>query len=169
MDHPQDTASRIRHELRSYAGIVAYLYVCLAAILLYRAAVTGEHRYGAVLYGTAMVKALVLGKFLMLGQAARLGERLRPRSAVLSVLHRSAVSLLVLVALSLLEEVVAGLIHGRGAEASLAGFIRGRGVEVVASCLLLWLVLVPYVAAQHVRAGIGDDAWRRLLRTGSSG
>ena len=161
--------SRVTRELKAYAGLCLYLYVCVGAILLYRAAILGEHRYGVVPYGTGVIKALVLAKFVMLGQAARLGERWRPRSLVLAVLLRSALFLLLLIVLSGVEEVVTGMIHGRSAEQALAEDVTGRQWEIAASCLLLWLVLLPYLGLQHLRAAMGTEEWRRLLlgrRTG---
>ena len=155
--------SRVTRELKAYVGLSLYLYVCLGAILLYRAAILGEHRYGVVPYGTGIIKALVLAKFVMLGEAARLGERWRPRRLVVAVLLRSALFLLLLVALSGVEEVVAGLIHGHSAGQALAEDVTGRQWEIAASCLLLWLVLLPYVGLQHLRAAMGREEWRRLV------
>jgi hypothetical protein len=143
--------------------VALYLYVCLGAILLYRAAILGEHRFGAVPYGTAAIKALVLAKFVLLGEAARLGERMAPRGLVAAIAQRSILFVALLAGLTLVEEVVVGLVHGEAALASLSAFVTGRWAEIGASSLLLWLVLIPYAATQHLRAAMGEEAWRRLM------
>ncbi|MBR0671366.1 hypothetical protein [Neoroseomonas soli] len=161
--HANGVRTRLAHELKAFAGLSLYLYVCLGAILLYRAAVAGEHRYGALPYGTAAIKALVLAKFVLIGEAARLGERLQSRRLAVAVLQRSVLFLLLLVALTAVEDVVAGQLHGRSAGQALAETLAGRQWEIAASCLLLWLVLLPYIAMQHLRAAMGADAWRRIV------
>lgn len=164
-----EVRERLTHELVAYGTTAAYLYVCLGSILLYRAAVLGEHMGGALPYGTAAVKALVLAKFFLVGQAAGLGERMRPRSLVFAIVHRAALFLALLAALTLVEEAVVGLVHGESVAAALRSFGAGRWPEVAASCLLLWLVLLPLVAAQELRAALGHALWKQVLRTGSSG
>ncbi len=160
---------RLAHEVKAYLSAAAYLYVCLGAVLIYRWTLVGAHGAGALHFGTAAIKAAVLAKFLLLGEAARLGERMRPTSLLLAVLHRSLALLAVLVVLSLIEEAVVGLIHGDSAEHALEAFGAGRWQEIAASCLLLWLVLMPYVAFQRLRGLMDDDAWTRFLRNGNSG
>ena len=75
--------------MKTYAGLAVYLYICFGAILLYKAAVLGEHGIGYTPYGLAAIKALVLAKFMLLGHAARIGERHGSGSLVLATFRAS--------------------------------------------------------------------------------
>ena len=160
--------TRLAHEFREYVFVVIYLYICLGTVLLYRATLLDHDGLGFTLHGLAAIKALVLGKFLLLGQAARVGQRLARRPLAQAILGDAAFLFLVLVALTIAEEVIVGAVHGVGARDALREFGSGRWREVAAGCLLLWLILLPYCAMRQVRLVLGDVAWRRLL-AGQSG
>ena len=99
-------AQKIGHELKEYAAISLYLYVCFGAVLLYKASVLQARGIDYAPYGLAAIKALILAKFMLLGHAARLGERYRRKPLIYPVLHSSFVFLALLVALSVVEEAV---------------------------------------------------------------
>lgn len=165
MDHSEKPGvkQRLGHELREYATLSAYLYVALGAVLLYKAALLGEHRFGAVPYGTAVLKALVLAKFMMLGQAAGLERRLARHSLPVAVLGNASAFLLLLAGFTVVEEVVIGLIHHENLRNVLTEHLLGRLGEIGASLLLMWLILLPYFALRQLARVLGSAAWRRLF------
>ena len=59
-----------------------YLYVCFGAMLLYKMAILHAAGIDYAPYGLAAVKALILGKFMLLGRAARLGDRYQDRRVI---------------------------------------------------------------------------------------
>ena len=65
---------RAREELRNYAIVAGYLYVCFAALLLYKDALLQEQGLSLLPHGIAAAKALILGKFILLGEAAGVGK-----------------------------------------------------------------------------------------------
>jgi hypothetical protein len=154
---------RLASELKEYAGISLYLYACFGVILFYKGAVLEAHGIGYAPYGLAAAKALILGKFILIGHAIHAGERYRQKPLVYDVLYTSVVFLVALVALSLIEEAVAGAIHGRTVAETIAQIVRGRWMEIAATCVLLWLILLPYLGFRRVREGLGDERLRRVL------
>ena len=71
---------KAREELRIYAIVAAYLYVCFAALLVFESSLQPEPSGGFVPHGIAVIKALVLGKFLLLGRAVGAGTRVHTRT-----------------------------------------------------------------------------------------
>ena len=71
---------KAREELRIYAIVAAYLYVCFAALLVFESSLQPESSGGFVPHGIAVIKALVLGKFLLLGRAVSAGTRVHTRT-----------------------------------------------------------------------------------------
>jgi hypothetical protein len=61
---------RARHELAEYLVIVAYLFVCFGSLLFYKSAILRNDGIEFAAFGLALVKALILGKFILVLQAA---------------------------------------------------------------------------------------------------
>lgn len=157
-----DLKERLGEELRKYALVSAYLYVCFGALLMYKAALLDAAGHHVVLAGTALVKALILGKFLLLGDVAGVGTRLPAATLRARIAWRTVLLFGVLVLLTFVEEVVAGAIHHRLA-ATLAEWRTRPALEILAECLLLLLVLFPLVVVTEVRRTLGADGLRALL------
>ena len=77
--------ARLRHELVQYGIISAYLYewLCRAATVgNVKAAVLHTQGITYAPVGLALIKALILGKFLLFGEMARLGDRYQRRRMI---------------------------------------------------------------------------------------
>ncbi len=162
-------AQKLGHELRQYALISAYLYVCFGALILYKLAILRGQGISYAPYGLAAVKALVLAKFILMGHALRVGERYKRRRFLHVIAHKSLLFLVVLFVLSLIEEVIAGIVHGRTIAASLAEVGGGTLLQVLASCLIMLLILIPYLTFRELGAVLGEGRLRQILmeyRTG---
>jgi len=154
---------RLLRELRLYLGITLYLWLCFGVVFLYRAALLEAHGITAWHVGLAAAKALVLAKFILVLHQLRLGDGPRERPLAVAVLLKSVLFLAALLALSLLEEVLIGAFHGEGVAAALRAFTAGRLAELAASALILWMVLLPYLAFRGLGDALGEAALQRLL------
>jgi hypothetical protein len=157
------SSSRLREELYAYAVTVVYLYVWFGALLLYKTALQREAGAAVLPYGLALGKALILGKFVLLGESARLGSRLGAKTLLARIVQKVVVFLLLLVALTVLEELVVGWVHGRSAAQTLARFEARSLLEIGATCLLMLLVLVPFIGVKELGRALGPGGLRRVL------
>ena len=100
MSDEATTKPSLRHkaveELKEMLALTAYLYVCLGSIMLLKSAILQEVGISFDVWGIAIVKALVLAKFMLLGRAAKLGERYRHRPLIWPTLHMAVMFLLLL-------------------------------------------------------------------------
>jgi hypothetical protein len=161
--HPPSVKERLREELRRYLAVSAYLYVCFAAILLYKSAILssiGEHYLPL---GLAAGKALILGKFVLLGEAAGVGTRIGARTLLQRILGSSVLLLVVLVLLTIVEEIIVGLVHGHSLGQAVAALAEHPWPETLASCFLMLLVLIPLVTVTEMSRTLGPGALRQLL------
>jgi len=152
---------RLIEALRRYAITSLYLYVCFGAILLYRTAVLRGHGIEYAPYGLAAVKALILAKFIMLGRAVRFGERYKHKPLIYPMLHQSALFLIMLIVLSIAEEVIKGYFAGQGLIESVSDL--GGWLQIGAVSLLLWLVLLPYFGIIRLSEVLGEDKLRQII------
>ncbi len=156
-------AKKLVHELREYAGISAYLYVCFAALLFYKFSILNDEGVKYAPFGLAAIKALVLGKFIMLGRMGGLGDRHKKRSAIFVIAQKSLVFVIMLLVVSVLEEVVVGLIRGQTISTSLSIFMGGSYWQILAVSAIMLLILVLYMALEELRDAFGDARLRQLM------
>lgn len=154
---------RLREELRKYLIVSAYLYVCFGALLLYKAALLSGSGAHTLSIGLAAGKALILGKFLLIGEAARVGARGRTRNMLHRILQRSVLLLVVLVVLTIIEEIVVGSVHGHSMAQTLAEFSEKSLPYMLATSLVLLLVLMPLVAVEEINRALGPGVLHKLV------
>ena len=158
------TGHRFGHGLREYLATSVYLYICFAALLLYKTAILRGHGIDYAPYGLAAGKALLLAKFMLIGRELGLGAHSRGGTLLRAILYKSVLFLLLLIGLSVVEEAIIGLVHHRTIGASLIELGRGRLGTIMASSLLLWLILIPYFAYKELDMALGEGKLRQLLR-----
>jgi len=154
---------RIRTELLEFSILATYLFVCFAALAAFKAAVLGAYHISFAPWVFAAVKALVSAKFLLVGRMFGLGDGLAKKyPLILSTLYRSLAFLIVLLFLSALEELIIGRLRGETVAASLAGLGGGTLWQLIATCVIMFLVLVPWFAFRALGEIIGDETLVRL-------
>lgn len=156
---------RAREELVSYAVVSAYLFVCFAAVLFYKSALLREEGVAFLPLGIAAVKALVIGKFILIGEAVGVGARIGRGTLLRGIVARIALLFLLLIALLVVEELVVGLVHGHSLTETLAELGQRPLQEMLASSLLLLLILVPLVTVRELSRWLGPGGLQRLLRS----
>ncbi|MEZ5563775.1 MAG: hypothetical protein R3F27_12555 [Gammaproteobacteria bacterium] len=155
--------ARLREEMREYAIIFVYLYICFTVLLLYKAAILDAAGMRFVPFGIAAVKALILGKFLLIGKAVGVGDRGEAGTLLQLIVRKSVMLLLLLVVLSIVEELVTGWFHGHSFAQTMAEF-GSRLPEMAVSSLLMLMVLLPFVAVKELSGALGPGVLQRTLR-----
>jgi hypothetical protein len=157
-------AQRARRELYEFLVVSAYLYVCFGALIFYKASILRGEGIEFAALGLAIVKALILGKFLLLLEALKIGEdKKHTRSALANVLTKSLLFSLLLFAMTVVEELIVGHFHGRASREVLSEIAGGTWQQAVAVAILLFLILIPYFGYQEIAARLGKDKLSKLL------
>jgi hypothetical protein len=157
-------AQRARHELVEYLAISVYLFICFGSLLFYKSAILRNDGIEFTAFSLALVKALILGKFILVLHAVRIGESGDESGVLLvEILKSSFLFLIFLVALNAIEEVIMGLFHGHAAREVLGEMAGGTLPEAVAVCVLLLLVLIPYFSLRALASRLGDGVlWKHF-------
>jgi len=161
--HAQATMQqRATYEIKEFLILTAYLYVTLGAVIVMKTAVLHTEGIEFPPWGVAIVKAAVLAKFMMVGHAMKIGERYTG-PLVWPTLHKACGFLLLLVILTIIEEVVVGLFHHRSIAASLGDLVGTRLEETLAGFLIMLLVLIPYFAFRVLGEALGEGRLERMF------
>ncbi len=163
---PATLARRVRNELIEYTAIAGYLAVCFGALLFYKAAILESEGIEATRVGLAIIKALILGKFVLILEHLKIGDGGKSASVlILDILKKALLFTFLLILLTAAEDVIIGFIHGENARAALKGIGGGTRPEALATALLMFLVLIPYFAYRDIAAKLGEEALLKLMFT----
>ena len=162
-DHSENIpiSKRIADEFFEFAVIAAYLYVCFTAVLFLKASILKAEGVPFAPFALAAIKALILAKFALIGRALHFGERFKDFPLIVPTLYRSMVFLLLLVVLSVIEEVVVGLIHDRKVAETVAEMAGGTLSQMIATVIVMFLILIPFFAFRVLGEAVGQ---RNLVR-----
>jgi len=153
----RQVAERARHELIAYLTVSAYLLVWFTAVLFYKSTILRSVGIEFAPFAIAVVKALVLGKFILILEAFKVGENDRRNSPlIVDLLKKAFVFTLLLFALSILEEIVVGHFHGRTAPEVIKEIGGGSALQALAQAILMFLVLLPYLAFRRLALLFGE-------------
>ncbi len=148
---------RARHEIVAYFAIAAYLMVWFSALMFYKATILRSVGVEFTPFGIAAVKALILAKFILALEAVKLGDRKQGASIlIVQIVKKALLFTLALVVMSIAEEVIVGHFHGRSATEVLNEIGGGTLAQVIATAILMFLVLLPYLAFRRLAFEVGE-------------
>ena len=153
---------RVAHELREFTVIAIYLFICFAALINMKAAILHAQGVAFSPYGPAAIKALLLAKFISVGNVLKLGRRFQNQGLIWLTLYKSLVFFALLLALNALEEIAVGLIHHRSIDESILA-IAGALDQLVAASFVMLLILVPFFAFRTLGEVVGEDNLVRIF------
>jgi hypothetical protein len=113
--------------------------------------------------GLAAIKALALAKFILLAHAIRLGGRSKTDRIAYVIAYKALLYLVLLVVLSIAEEIIVGLAHGRSIAASMADLGDDRLPQILAVSAIMLLILIPYLASRELNVALGEGRLWQLL------
>jgi hypothetical protein len=151
------------YEFKELVIISVYLYITIGAVIMMKTAVLRTEGVEFIPWGIAIVKAVVLGKFVMLGNLVHVGGRDISGPLVWPTLRKAFSFLVLLAVLTIIEEVVVGLIHHRSIAASLSELFGARLEETLAGYLIMLLVLIPFFAFRVLSEALGEGRLERMF------
>ena len=169
---PEDSDQETRgHKLKvravgagqRYVGIFLYLYVVFGLFNLHEYVVLAQHGIGFTHYGFAAVNAFALAKVLMIGEELHLGEYFKDRPLIYPILMTSLLFGILLIAFRVIEQVIAGLLHGQTMVESIPSVGGGGLTGVIMSGTIISVSLIPFFALRSLRRLIGGPELYALL------
>jgi hypothetical protein len=156
---------RVVDELKKLSITVLYIWVLLSVFTLYREMILANYNIDySVKFGFAFINALILAKFMWLGEVLHVGKKAAGKALLYSMLWNSALFAVVLMVFHILEEALVKVWHGQPFAASLSEVVANPR-DVFATMLLMFVVLIPFFFAKGLIEILGKDEIKRLLLT----
>lgn len=162
-EHKPSAKERFWEEMRKFGLVALYLYICFSVLLLWKAAILQGQGTNYLPYGLALVKALVLGKFILIGDAIKFGTRNLGSTMIHRIVQRTVVMLFLLLVMTAIEEWLVGLYHGKSLSQVVAEFMDRGWIEILAPDLMMLLILIPLITASELRKTVGSETLRAHL------
>ncbi len=154
---------RAPDELKEFAVVAAYLYICFNAVLYLKASILEAHGIAFAPFGFAAIKALICAKFVSVGHMLHAGERFKSLPLIWPTLYKSLVFLFLLFGLNALEEIIAGQMHHQTFAQSLAEFGGGTLDQLIATSIVGLLILIPFFAFRTLGEVVGESNLVRIF------
>ena len=153
--------TRLREELLKYILVSGYLFTSFSVLLLYEATVTGG-AHETLPFTLALIKALVLGKFLLIGEALHTGSRANNHPLLARVAWKTLAFLIVLLVFKAVEELVVGLFQNKTVVEVTGEVIARSWLENLAPILIMLLILIPLISVSESYRQLGPDQFKAL-------
>jgi hypothetical protein len=153
---------KVGGEVKQFLQVALYMYVCFIALLLYSASIVGAH-IGVAHIGAALLKSLLIAKFVLLSHWLHIGDRSRNWRGIYTVLYQALAMWGFLILLTVIEKVIETLVRGESVTAALSALHGQALAAVLAHSLILFLVLLPYVAFRQIGAVLGPGELNRIF------
>ena len=162
-DEKPSWKKRVIDELRKLSITVAYIWVLLSVFALYREIILANYNISyTTKFGFAFINALILAKFMWLGEILQAGKKAARKVLLYSTLWNSAIFAVILLVCHFLEEVLLKLWHGQSIAESLSETVKDPR-DMIATAMVVFVVLVPFFFAKGLIEILGQDEIKSLL------
>jgi Na+-driven multidrug efflux pump len=154
---------RALDELRNLSLTVMYMWVLLSVVALHREVILRNYHINyTAKFGFAFINAVILAKFIWLGEILHAGKKAARKALLYSMLWNSALFSVILTVCRLLEEALIKVWHGQSFAASFSETVADPR-DIFASMLLMLVALIPFFFAKGLIEILGKDEIKRLF------
>jgi hypothetical protein len=154
---------RAYEQLREFLLIVIYLWLVFGLLVVYKSVILAEQHIDFGYHGLALINALALGKVMLIAKDFHLGERFNDAPLIYPTILKSGLFAVVLACFKILEEAVIGLYHGNSFSQSISDLGGGSWKAILTLTLLLFVVLIPFVAFEELQRVLGAGKLKQLF------
>ena len=156
---------KILAELIGYWVIVLYMAIFFGAFSTYRRLLLAHHGISYEDYGIAVIRALVLGKVVLVAETLRLGRGYEEWPLIVPTLHKTFLFTVCVAVFDIAEGLVRGLIGGLGPMGAVDGVMSRFNYEWLSRALVVFFAFLPLFAVRELRrvlgAGVTDVFFHR--------
>jgi hypothetical protein len=155
-------------ELKSFLGIVLYLWVVFGLYVLNESIIMGKEHINFASHGFALINAVVLGKVLLVAEDMKFADRFKERPLVFPIVYKALAFSILFVVFHITESMLVGLFHGRRAIDSFPIIGGGTPKGVLCVIAIIFVSLLPFFAFREIGRVIGEDRlWALLFKRGA--
>jgi len=147
---------KILHELTNYWFIVLYLTIFFGVFSNYRRLLLAQYEISYEDYGISVIRALVLGKIVLVAETLRLGRGFEEKPLAVPTLYKAFLFTVCLAVFDIAEGLVRGLIGGLGPMGAVDEVMSQFNYEWLSMALIIFFAFIPFFAIRELRRVFGE-------------
>lgn len=156
-DSQSSLKDRLVVETKRFLMIFTYLLLSLGVMVNYKRAILADYGIPFFEFGYAAIEAFILAKVILIGHVWRLEKkRYMGKPLIYTTLYSALIFSLLVVGFNVIEQVIAGWIHHRTVVETVYEVIEKGWHEMLARCLFLFVIFIPYFAFLEIGAMLGE-------------
>lgn len=157
MTNAKSIKEKIVHELQQYLTYTAFLLILFFAFTSYERVLLGQLDFYYFPYGFCVIKALIMAKVIMIGEAMNLGEKYSTQPLIIPVIYKTILFCLFMLFLSIAEELIKGWIAGQSMEQVYDLFVRKNLSITLARSMIMFFIFVFFFSVLETSRALGGD------------
>ena len=145
----------ILHELIRYWLIVLYMTIFFGAFANYRRLLLAHYGISYEDYGIAVIRALVLGKVVLVAETMRLGQGYEDKPLIVPTLYKTLLFTVCVAIFDIAEGMVRGLLGGLGPMGAIDEVMTRFNYEWLSRALVIFFAFLPLFAVGELRRVLG--------------
>jgi hypothetical protein len=143
--------------------VLVFLAIMFCAFVTYRRLVMKEAGISYEHWGARLIKAAIIAKVILVGQAMKIGRRIESYPLIISVLVKAVLYGLLVGVFNVLERVIEGLAHGNSWEAIAYRAVMNGPDEILADSLMVLVAFIPFFALWETGRVLGPGKLAELF------
>src|SRR5688572_14831077 len=137
---------KILHELKSYWLLVLYMAIFFGVFTTYRRLLLAHYGINYADYGISVIRALVLGKVVLVAETLRLGRGFEDKPLIVPTLYKTFLFTLCVAVFDIAEGLVRGFIGGLGSMGAVDDVVSRFNYEWLSRTLIIFFAFLPLFA-----------------------
>jgi len=155
---------KLMHELSEYAINVIYLTLFFGAFAVARRLTLAHFNIEMPDYFVGIIKALVIGKVIMIGAFLRISKKFEDRPLLIPVFYKTALFVLWVILFDAAEGLIKGIINTGTFSAGADQLIHHHFNKMwLGGLIMITLSFIPFFALKEISRYMGHENFRNLL------
>jgi len=154
---------KLLEEIKLYFFVFAFLALMFSAFLTFRRLISNEAGITYLHYGSGIIKAAIVAKIIMIGQALKLGKNVENQPLMIAVLVKAALFGLLVAIFNVIERVIEELIRGNDWP-GISNLLVMNGLnQALADALILMVSFIPFFAFWETGRVLGEGTLSQMF------
>jgi magnesium-transporting ATPase (P-type) len=152
--------ARAAYEVRELIIVVLYLTFFFCTLATYSMVLQKTYDSAMANYGEALIKALVIGKIILIGEALKVGKKFESQPLLPFSAAKAFVYTLIVFAFHIVELLVVSLFRGKSLDSA---FHSLRFGDLLARSFVVFSTFIPFFAFRELGRRLGEDKFKSLV------
>lgn len=157
---------RLLHEFREYLINATYMALFFSAVIFYRRALLAEHGIVVEDYFLGVIKALVIGKVIMVGAFLRLSRYYEDRPLIIPTLYKTVLFTLWVVLFDIVEAWIRAWIATGGPITAFSNLGHHIDMPWLGAVIVVGVCFLPFFAMKEASRVMGSAVFRGMFFKG---